>query len=80
MINELISKVTDIVQKLLDRPDWPITTEMDLISNGLSSVNMILLVVELEELFDIVFEDYELFFESFSTVQKIAELITRKVE
>ncbi|MNW14236.1 Aminoacyl carrier protein 2 [compost metagenome] len=50
-----------------------------LVDLGLSSMAMVVLVVRFEEHFDITYEDDELLFENFATVQKIAECIMAKL-
>ncbi|MGF7050450.1 acyl carrier protein [Paenibacillus sp. DS2015] len=51
----------------------------DLSILGLDSLKSISLVVELEMLFDIAFEDEELLMQNFSSIEKIAQLVNEKV-
>jgi len=46
---------------------------------GMDSIKVIQLIVELEEMFDIIYEDNELLFENFSNVQQITDRILTKV-
>ncbi|PFL57259.1 phosphopantetheine-binding protein [Bacillus cereus] len=46
---------------------------------GLDSLNTVTLIVELEEQFNITFEDEELLFDNFSTLEKICTITERKI-
>lgn len=48
-------------------------------SVGFSSVSMIELIIELEDVFDIIFEDEELLTDNFKTVSLIADLVEIKI-
>ena len=54
-----------------------ITEDLDLSEIGLTSINMINLIVYLEDTFDFDFDDDELLLENLNTVTKIEECINK---
>ena len=52
--------------------------ELDIFSQGLTSVNAMLLVVKLQELFGIQFDPSEINIEEFRTITNMVELVKRK--
>ncbi|WP_189597519.1 acyl carrier protein [Paenibacillus elgii] len=48
--------------------------------HGLDSIKAVSLIVSLEEHFDITFDDGELLFENFSSINNIQEMINKKFE
>ncbi|WHX50794.1 acyl carrier protein [Paenibacillus woosongensis] len=53
--------------------------EVNLSLLGLDSMKSVQLIVELEELFDITYNDEELIFDNFSTFQLIVDRVKEKV-
>jgi len=52
--------------------------DQDLFSLGLDSVNAMMLVLNLQEAFEVTFETCEISFENFQTISNIVELIKKK--
>lgn len=75
----IFEKVTLKVQEVLETKQ-NISLDEELSNVGLDSLKSVALIVNLEECFDIVFEDEELLFEYFSTIQKIADRVAAKLE
>lgn len=69
--------VLALLEKLLEVPVEGISQNLDEI--GMSSMNAIQLIVELETLYNIEFEDSELLFENFNTVEKIIAKVQEKL-
>jgi acyl carrier protein len=74
----LLDKVSKRVQESVGL-NRMILVDEDLRSLGLDSMKSVTLIIDLEECFDIVFEDDELLFENFSTIQKIANRVSGKL-
>ncbi|WP_245742483.1 acyl carrier protein [Fontibacillus panacisegetis] len=74
--NELYTKVVDFIGKVLNDLDYEgdISDELNL-----DSMNTIKIVVMLEDKFDVIFEDEELIFDNFKTIQSIVRLIESKI-
>jgi acyl carrier protein len=74
MEHDLYQKVDAQVKSLLN-----ITRDINydevLDKNGLDSLKMMSLIINLEESFDITFDDEVLLFENFSTIEKISQQI-----
>ena len=77
---ETLKIIKDKLENILDIHIESIPYEQDLLTHGLDSVNTVMLIVELEEALDILFEDHELLFENFSTLRIIEDLVKRKLE
>ncbi|GKS12692.1 hypothetical protein YDYSY3_36920 [Paenibacillus chitinolyticus] len=77
--NVRIAQVISCVNEILQTKD-PITPETDLFLLGLDSVTAVNLIVSLEGVFGITFNDDELIVENFSTVRKITGHVTEKLE
>ncbi|KAF0815846.1 MULTISPECIES: phosphopantetheine-binding protein [Cytobacillus] len=73
----LYSAIKEILNETLGS-DKEIGIEEDLISVGLDSLNTVSLILDLEEHFDIGFDDNELLTENFSSIEKIATKIIEK--
>ncbi|WP_240419141.1 acyl carrier protein [Paenibacillus periandrae] len=67
------------IREILEIHDTIIPVDQDLFTYGLDSLKTVILVVELEDAFDIMFEDKELLFENFATIQLVADLVKRKL-
>lgn len=67
------------IRNILEKTDVNFSVEDDLSPYGLDSINTVRLIVELEDMFDIIFEDDELLFQNFSTVNHIVSRIIRKL-
>nr|BCJ78236.1 acyl carrier protein [Niallia circulans] len=72
---QIISCVNEILQT-----KQPVAPETDLFLLGLDSVTAVNLIVSLEGVFGITFNDDELIVENFSTVKKITEHVSAKLE
>ncbi|WP_028595931.1 acyl carrier protein [Paenibacillus assamensis] len=83
-MNELISreelsiKITRLVGDILEitEEDHAILYDDDLTVLGLDSVKSVRLVLVLEEIFNVIFNDDELLFESFNTINKIIDRVS----
>lgn len=60
--------------------DREITGKTDISSLGINSLNFLRIIVEFEENFDVEFDDNELNFDYFSTIDSIIALIESKKE
>lgn len=76
---EMLEKITLEVQNILETT-MDISLGQDLLNLGLDSLKCVAMIVKLEESFNIVFEDEELLFEYFSTIQRIADKVAEKIE
>ncbi|MFF2154439.1 acyl carrier protein [Paenibacillus chitinolyticus] len=72
--NIVIEKIHQVLQNNND-----ISFNDDLSYLGMDSFNSVKLIVKLEEVFDITFDDEELLFENFSTINKILECVKSKL-
>jgi len=74
MLCEITDKIVELfnVQSKLGQND-------NLISIGLDSIRFVNLIVALEEMYDVSFEDDEFLVENFSTVQQIIDRIQSKL-
>ena len=78
-IEHLIQELqTRVCKMLVLRPD-AISAQSDLGICGLDSIKTVLLVVELEENYNINFAEQDLFFEHFNTIEKLAKLVFSKL-
>jgi acyl carrier protein len=75
----MLEKITSKVKEILEI-NGDITIDENLANLGLDSLKSVALIVDLEESFNIVFEDEELLFEYYSTIQKIAGRVVGKLE
>lgn len=53
--------------------------DMDLFDNGLNSIGVIDIVVNLEEVFGFEFQDEDLPFDNFKSIKKIADIVERRL-
>ncbi|CAG7658914.1 acyl carrier protein [Paenibacillus allorhizosphaerae] len=79
MIREVQHKVLENINRVLHLRESSILIGDDLRIIGLDSIKTVVLIVELEESFDITFDDDELLFENFNVPDKIINLIIKKV-
>lgn len=77
-IADLPSSIGTVIKSILGHPE-DIASERKLSELGLDSIKSVQLIVELEEKFNIMFEEEELLFEHFATIQQIALLIYGKL-
>ncbi|EGL15173.1 MULTISPECIES: acyl carrier protein [Paenibacillus] len=77
--NVRTAQIVSCVNEILQTKE-SITPETDLFLLGLDSVTAVNLIVSLESQFGITFNDDELIVENFSTVRKITEHVTDKLE
>ncbi|MNW51526.1 acyl carrier protein [compost metagenome] len=75
--NEIHNTINKIIHEILNY-NLEILNDEDLVSIGLDSLKTINLIVQLEEIYGIEFDDEELIFENFSSINVIAEHITNK--
>jgi acyl carrier protein len=68
-------KIKRTVEGILGFNENTIDLDVPLIEYGLDSVKLLQLIVLLEEMFKLCFNDNELVFEKFSSVRKITTLI-----
>ncbi|WP_340019599.1 acyl carrier protein [Paenibacillus sp. FSL H3-0457] len=76
--NEIHKTVIRLIQEILNH-NLEILNDEDLDSIGLDSLKAINLIVQLEETYEIEFDDEELIFENFSNINVITEQITNKL-
>lgn len=67
------------ISEILGIPNCVFTINEDLSVLGMNSIKSVQLIVELEEMFNIAFEENELFFENFYSLNKISELLSNKL-
>lgn len=76
--DETVRIIMDKVKREI-RAEHDIEASASLADLGLGSLAMVSLIIEFEEHFDISYEDNEMLFEHFSTIQKITERIMGKL-
>ncbi|MNP27168.1 acyl carrier protein [compost metagenome] len=76
--NEIVSSIHSIINNVLEQ-EVKINMEDELEKAGFDSIKIMNLIVQIEESFDIVFDDEELVFEYFSNIKKINDLIQAKL-
>lgn len=72
--NKIIGKLQEILETNKEIPP-----QDNLAAFGLDSMKSVALIVELEEVFNIIFNDDELLFENFSNINKISERVKSKL-
>ncbi|MBE6049558.1 MAG: acyl carrier protein [Clostridium sp.] len=73
-------KVIKIIKETLGiGEEREITGETDISSLGVNSLNFLRIIVEIEEAFDIEFDDNELNFDYFNTIDSVIKLIESKM-
>jgi acyl carrier protein len=78
-LESINQKSHDIVLDLLPNlSSEKLLDDQDLFSLGLDSVNAMMLVLNLQEAFEVTFETCEISFENFQTISNIVELIKKK--
>lgn len=75
---EMETVIMEALNKVLENPSIVIAPGDDLGEFGLDSLRTIQLIVELEQNFDLAFNDDELMFENFSSISKIVSQIKAK--
>ncbi|USK44118.1 acyl carrier protein [Cytobacillus oceanisediminis] len=73
---QIQEKIKNIIQELLDKEG--LSNKEDLTMQGLDSISSIELIVELEEVFSISFDDSELLLDNFKTIDLIEKMIESK--
>ncbi len=76
-VNGMASQIVSCVKEILQTEE-PISRDTDLFLLGLDSITAVDLIVNLESMFGIAFEDDELIVENFSTVEKIMAHVSAK--
>jgi acyl carrier protein len=76
----VIKTITQQIIVLLELEKVSVELDENLFHLGLDSIKCISLIAEMEEEFDIVFDDGELLFEYFSTIRVISDRIKKKLE
>ncbi|TNJ64371.1 acyl carrier protein [Paenibacillus hemerocallicola] len=74
MVSDITAKVNEILET-----DHNIAWEEELTSLGLDSIKSVNLIVDLEEMYHIVFDEDELLTENFSTISKIVARVQGKL-
>lgn len=77
-LDKINSQVSQKVQQILGI-EYSVSSIFELSQLGLDSMKAMALLVELEDTFDILYQDDELLFENFSTIQSISERIYGKL-
>ena len=74
----IFSQITAKLQDILEvQEEIPVDEELN--NWGLDSIRSVSLIVELEELYQIAFDDDELLYENFSTIEKIIARVEGKL-
>ncbi len=80
-IEELKLKTQNIVSELLPHVDsQQITNDQDIFYLGLNSINAMTLIFNLQEVFGITFNDTEISFDNFRTIDDIVTLVSHKTQ
>jgi acyl carrier protein len=74
---DLTPKVCEILKAILETEN--ISNNANLIALGFDSIMAINLIVQLEEAFDVIFDDNELLIGNFSTISQIVERVESKL-
>jgi len=83
LTNQLIDK-SDVIERVKNKvlevlnPADEISFGENLALRGLDSMKTVELVVDLEEMFDVTFDDEEMLTENFSSIEKITERLLTK--
>ncbi|MCP1311562.1 acyl carrier protein [Paenibacillus tyrfis] len=77
--SEIKSLIEGILDGVLEQNNQQYDLDQELGQLGLDSMKSVALVIDLEEQFDIIFEDEELLVENFSSLQKIIEIVECKL-
>lgn len=76
---ETHSVVLTIIKNLLKIDERNIDNEKDLIELGMGSMKSIQLIVELESTFSIPFDENDLIFDKFNTINKIVDMVDKTI-
>ncbi|MDJ0571901.1 MAG: acyl carrier protein [Pleurocapsa sp. MO_192.B19] len=80
-IEELKLKTQNVVSELLPNVDsQKLTNDQDIFYLGLNSINAMTLIFNLQEAFGVTFNDAEINFDNFRTIDDIVKLIARKTQ
>jgi acyl carrier protein len=78
---ELKLKTQNVVLELLPHVDsQKLTSDQDIFYLGLNSINTMTLIFNLQEVFGITFNDAEISFDNFRTIDDIVQLIDQKTQ
>lgn len=80
-IEELKLKTQNVVSQLLPNVDsQKLTSDQDIFYLGLNSINAMTLIFNLQEAFGVTFNDAEINFDNFRTIDDIVKLIDQKTQ
>lgn len=80
MYNSVLEKVKSIVSEIIGISGVDeIGSDDDLLTLGLNSISFIKIVVTIENSFNITFDDEDLLFHNFNTLNKLTSYIQKKV-
>ncbi|MFF2482997.1 acyl carrier protein [Paenibacillus sp. NPDC058071] len=71
--------IKEKIKEILALPTTELDNHLELGALGLDSMKSIQLIVQLEERFSLAFDDEELLFENFSTIEKITQKINERL-
>ena len=78
---ELKLKTKNVVSELLPNVDsQKLTSDQDIFYLGLNSINAMTLIFNLQEAFGVTFNDAEINFDNFRTIDDIVKLIDQKTQ
>lgn len=80
-IEDIKEQVRSVVIEILPNVNpEEVLDDSDIFSLGLDSVNAMILVMNLQEAFGVMFQTDEITFDNFRTIAKIVDLIAKKQE
>lgn len=74
---ELYRLIRDEVRKSFEIENDNIDINDNLMEFGLDSINMVMMILEIESIFNIEIPDEDLVFENFDTIKKISDYVLR---
>lgn len=77
--DEIRNLIVENVLFILDVKNLNIADDVILTAYGIDSMKSVNLIIELEEIFNIEFEDDDMLFENFSTIQKIISMVSSRL-
>ncbi|MCI9439601.1 MAG: acyl carrier protein [Lachnospiraceae bacterium] len=76
---DIQEKIFEIVTKCISAEDEEICFDDDLREHGMDSINCIMIIVEIEDLYQFEFADEDLILENFRTINKLVDYVIGKI-
>lgn len=76
--DQLVIEITNKVKEVLEI-EQDIDVHQDLVELGLDSLVSVSLLVDIEEMYSILFDDEEMIIDNFSSIYKVCKLVSGKL-